>query len=154
MVIIHVMSDRTAALTASMTARAAKSDAAKAKRRLKRSKKGNAQAELHVEWSTEFRELFGKEVEVPKWGPAERSLAKKLIGEIGFDEAHKMVRQFVSNWRQRPFDGVPSMRLMWAMRQRLLAEMSGAVSMNAKRDRLMSDEWEEGVSDGPSEGWG
>lgn len=147
------MDDRTATLMASIAKTADKREASRRKRRSKR-KRSNPQAELHVEWSTEFRELYGKDVEVPGWGPAERSLAKKLIGEIGFDKALAMVRHFVRTWPKRTFEGVPGMKLMWTMRQRMLAEMSGSVSVSAKRDRLLNDEWSDDSADGPSEGWG
>lgn len=139
-------------LTGSLSKQSEKTAAARAKRR-KRRKKGDAQTELHVEWSAEFRSLYGKGTEVPPWGPAERSLARKLIAEIGFDKALEMTRHFVSTWKSRTFDGVPGVRLMWTIRQRLLAEMTGAVGVNAKREKLMSDEWDE-TSAGPSDGWG
>jgi hypothetical protein len=136
-----------------LSAQREKSEAAR-KKTAERRKRSNPQAELHAEWSGLFREAFGADLEVPKWGPAERSLASKLAKEFGFDETVGMVRHFIGTWKERAFDGVPSVKLLWSMRQRVLAEISGAVKVNAKAHRILNDEWDKESSSGPSEGWG
>ena len=146
------MLSRDAKIAASVDAGLAKRDKA-VKSRAKKRRAKDAQAEIHVEWSASFREKFGEDIDVPKWGPKERSLIRRILGEgVEFDEVLAMLRHFISTWDQRPFDGVPSIGLMWNQRQRLFAEMNGSIKVNAKRERLLSDEW--GVdSGGPSEGW-
>lgn len=133
--------------------------AAKAKRRAKR-KKSRPEAELHVEWSTRFRMRFG-DVEVPPWGPAERSLARKMADEFGFDRSVEMIRHFIDTWearmsrRQAARGEVPAMKLLWYLRQKLLAEMDGAVrTPRSKRSRILDDEYDEdAASESPDEGW-
>jgi len=142
-----------------MLDQAAKKKAAQAKRRAKRSRT-RPEAELQVEWTDRFRTVL-KQVEVPAWGPAERSLAKKLADDLGFDQAVVLIRHFLDTWEARRWKkqeargDVPSMKLCWHIRQKLLAELEGTVKTPvSKRSRLMSDEYdEESAANSPDEGW-
>jgi len=142
-----------------MMAQAEKKKAAQARRRSKRSKT-RPEAELQVEWTARFRMVL-KQTEVPPWGPAERSLAKKMAEELGFDQALVLIRHFLDTWEARRWrkqeqrGDVPSMKLCWHIRQKLLAELEGTVKTPvSKRSRLMSDEYdEESAANSPDEGW-
>ena len=154
------MSDRTAEIMAAMGKKLARNKASRERRAAKR-QKTNPTAELHREWVSSMKSEFGL-VTVPSWAGAEYALAKKLVGELGFDEATRLVRYFIGTWKERRTaaqerrDELPGMKLCWSIRARVLAEMEGAVSRpTSKRERLLRGEYDQASAEAsPMEGWG
>jgi len=102
-----------------------------------------------------MRGLLGRGVTIPRWAGEDWALAKKLIGDIGFDKAVDIVRHFILTWeaRRRRRDALPGMKLCWTIRQRLLGEVEGDLKVpKSKAERLMRGEFEE--DDSPKTGWG
>lgn len=152
--------DRTAELTAAIGKKLARNKASRERKAAKR-QKTNPAAELHREWVSSMRGELGLTT-VPNWTGADYALAKKLVGELGFGEAAKLVRYFIETWKERRTavqerrDELPGMKLCWSLRARVLAEMEGVVSRpQSKRDRLLRGEFDQASADAsPMEGWG
>lgn len=152
--------DRTAELTAAIGKKLARNKASRERKAAKR-KQTKPAAELHREWVSSMRSELGL-VTVPNWTGADYALAKKLVGELGFGEAAKLVRYFIETWKERRTavqerrDELPGMKLCWTLRARVLAEMEGVVSRpQSKRDRLLRGEFDQESADAsPMEGWG
>jgi len=85
-----------------------------------------------------MREKFGDEVPVVTWGVVEVKLIKALIKEVGLELAERVVRRHVLTCE------TPAVKLMWALRQKLILEI--------RREDHRPGEWDDG-DDGPSEGW-
>lgn len=110
-------------------------------------------AEFRREWSQEFRDVMG--TKATSWGPRDRANAKRIVDEFGLYESVDMMRHYLQTWKKRGADGVPNVGHMWAMRQRLLLEMSGECEVES-RDRSLDirlGEWEN-TGDVPKRGWG
>lgn len=150
--------DRIAAL---MEATAAKTKAAKSKsdqtRRVNR-----PAGHLHVEWVKLMRETYSDELDVPLWAGRERGVARALVKNVGgIDKAVELIGHFVSTWdarmttSQRLRGEFPSIHLCWAMRQKLLAELSGAAKVPmSKSERLAEGEFsKEAEALSPKVGW-
>jgi len=144
-------------ITLATLAAASRDKGAKARaRRVKKRKEQSPAKWLGKEWSTIHRRCFpGTEVE---WTGAEVALAKKLIDERGFDDALKLIRHFFDTWDRRKASrsGTPGFRLLWAMRERLVAEMEGRAKVPVLREmRINSGEFsEEAAEASPTRGWG
>jgi len=155
------MGDRAAGIYDQLKAATEKHVAAKTKRDAKRAERPSHR-QLHVEWVKTMRELYGHNLFVAPWGVVEVKLAKALIKEVGFGRAVEVVKHFVGTWngRQRPGDvakgAMPSLRLCWSIREKLVAEIDGVVATpRSKADRLQDGEWDEQAARlSPSEGWG
>lgn len=111
---------------------------------------------LGKEWSAAYRRRFpGAEVE---WTGAEVALAKRLVDERGFDNALKLINHFFDTWDRRKASrsGTPGFRLLWAMRERLVAEIEGRAKVPELREtRINSGEFsEESAAASPTHGWG
>jgi hypothetical protein len=149
------MGNRTAALSAAIRSKREEADAVVARRKAKRVKERPVAA-LHDEWVVAMRGLLGADATVPPWAGEDWSLAKKLIGDIGFDKAVDVIRHFVGTWeaRRRKRDAVPGMKLCWTIRQRLLGEVEGKLTVpKSKAERLMRGEYR-GKDNSPKTGWG
>ena len=154
------MGDRTAELTAAIGKKLARNRVSRERRAAKR-QKTNPAAELHREWVSSMRNEF-ELVTVPSWAGAEYSLAKKLVTELGFEKAARLVRYFVETWTERRTavqerrDELPGLKLCWTIRARVLAEMEGAVSRpTSKRERVLRGEYDQASAEAsPMEGWG
>jgi hypothetical protein len=144
-------------LTLANLAAASRDKGAKARaRRVQKRKEQSPAKWLGKEWSVIHRRFFpGAEVE---WTGAEIALAKRLIDECGFDDALEMIRHFFDTWDRRKASrsGIPGFRLMWAMRERLVAEMEGRAKVPELREtRINSGEFsEEAAEASPIRGWG
>jgi len=120
-----------------------------------RKQKTDPVGSLHREWVVSMRGLLGDGVTVPQWAGEDWGLAKKLVGEIGFNPAVDVIRHFIDTWesRRRRRDALPGMKLCWTIRQRLLGEIEGDLKVpKSKAERLMRGEYEEDSS--PKSGWG
>jgi hypothetical protein len=154
------MSDRTSELAAALGKKLAKNRVSRERRAVKR-QKTNPVAELHREWVSSMKSELGL-VTVPAWAGAEYSLGKKLVGELGFEKAARLVRYFIETWSERKTaaqerrDEIPYMKLVWVLRARVLAEMEGAVSRpTSKRERVLRGEYDQASADAsPMRGWG
>lgn len=93
-----------------------------------------------------------------EWTGAEAALAKRLVDELGFDGALKVIEHFFGTWDRRKASrsGTPGLRLLWAMRERLKAEMEGrAVIPELRETRIASGEFSEAAAEAsPTQGWG
>jgi hypothetical protein len=83
-------------------------------------------------WNEAMTEAFGVPRSVP-WGPKERVLAKKLLGEFGAEAVQLRLAEFVASWADRDavadrrLPSLPTLPLMWGMRQEVWAEeLAGA----------------------------
>ena len=111
---------------------------------------------LGKEWANMVTRRFpGLEV---TWGGAEFALAKKLVDEQGFDRALEIIDHFLSTWGRRKMSrkGTPGFKLLWVMRDTLIAEMKGLAKVPELREtRIASGEYsEEGADANPTQGWG
>jgi len=130
----------------------AKARARKVKKRIEKS----PAKWLGKEWSVMVARRFpGVTVE---WGGAEFALAKKLIDEQGFDKAVEIIDHFLGTWDRRKMSrkGMPGFKLLWVMRDTLIAEIKGLAKVPELREtRIASGEYsEEGADASPSQGWG
>lgn len=110
---------------------------------------------LHREWVVSMRHLLGDGVDVPRWAGEDWGLAKKLVKDLGFDTSVDVIRHFIATWeaRRRHRDAIPGMKLCWTIRQRLLGEVQGNLTVpTSKAERLMRGEYEKDES--PKTGWG
>ena len=154
------MVDRAAELTANINKRLARNKKVRERRAVKRQEE-KPTSELHREWVSSMRGEFGVDV-VPTWAGAEYALAKKLVRELGFEQASSLVRYFIGTWKERRSGAqerrgeLPRMKLCWTLRGRVLAEMEGAVSRpRSKRDKVLRGEYDsESAAASPSRGWG
>lgn len=152
--------DRTAELNAAIGKKLARNKASR-ERRATRRQETNPVAELHREWFSSMKSEWGVKT-TPSWTGADYALAKKLVGELGYNGALELLRYFVATWRERRTavqerrDEIPGMKLVWTLRARVLAEMEGAVSRpQSKRDRILRGEYDQRSADAsPMEGWG
>jgi hypothetical protein len=105
---------------------------------------------LIEEWQEEMWRVFGMEVQLMAWGPKERSLARLLMKEVGYDTAVKMVHHFIQGWDEA---GLPAFAFLWVKRETVLATIRGQVA--TRRSRIDVDEYDE-ARDGkqPKIGWG
>lgn len=154
--------DRVAALMASMKETASKTEAAKSKSDQKR-RVNRPAGHLHVEWVRLMRGTYSDELDVPLWGGRERGIARAFIKNVGgIDKAVELIGHFISTWEarmttsQRMRGEFPSIHLCWAMRQKLLAELSGIAKVPmSKGERLAEGEFsEEAEALSPKVGWG
>lgn len=148
------MVNRTSVLAAAIKSKRDEANAIVAKRKAKKQKERPVAA-LNDEWAVSMRGLLGEGVTIPKWAGEDWALAKKLIGDIGFDKSVDVIRHFVSTWeaRRRRRGALPGMKLCWTIRQRLLGEVEGDLRVpKSKAERLMRGEFEE--DDSPKTGWG
>ena len=82
---------------------------------------------LEEEWREAEAAEHGKSIlDLPKWGPAERSLARKLFADDDFDTVVKRVRAFIKTWCPS-HNKYPSMRLYWTIREQVRSELDGGV---------------------------
>jgi hypothetical protein len=150
---MDIVDAREQSIRNALTRAVAKSRAALAQAQAKRRKSTPAR-ELLTEWNS-ASEQYLPGVPTVGWSVAEAQLAKKLIEEHGFDGALGMTRHFMATWsaRRQSKDGQPpSMKLCWAMRARLIAEISGgATTPKSKGDRISADEFNE-IGDGDGNG--
>jgi hypothetical protein len=130
---------RTEDLMRSLAIQSGKTEAARLKRKAKRRVRAPSR-ELWVEWKAAF-ESSSPGVEVVAWGVVENKLAKDFVKEVGFDHALNVVRHFVSTWSRRKMDGIPNMRILWVMRQRVLSELAGKTAVSQKWENMNNDEW-------------
>lgn len=154
------MTDRTLALTVAINEKLAKNKKIREKKKKKREETKPVK-ELHAEWVVAMRGHFGV-TQVPEWTGAEYSLAKKLVSDVGFEKAAKIINYYVNTWRKRRTSAqerrneLPNMKICWSLRSRLLAELEGAVSCpKSKRERILKGEYNPVLaSAAPSRGWG
>jgi len=154
------MSDRTVEIMAAVNKKLAKNKASHERRAAKR-QKTDPVGELHREWISVMSSELNLET-IPRWAGAEYALAKKLLNELGFDKSVRFVTYFVETWMNRRTaaqarrEEIPSMRVCWAQRAQVLAEMEGAVNRpKSKRERLLRGEFDQELADAsPMEGWG
>ena len=99
-IILDKMGNRTAGVPAAILNRRAEADAAVEKRKAKR-KKEQPVAALHDEWAAAMRGLLGQGTTIPKWAGEDWALAKKLLGDIGFDKSVDVIRHFIRTWEVR-----------------------------------------------------
>lgn len=146
--------ERNARIRAAAKTAAEKSAAAKDRKKRKRLRTdAGSAAELHVEWSTAYRRKFG--AAPVAWGPAERSLAKRLVTEHGFERAVDVVRRFFESWDVFPnkSDAPPVLKVMWYRVADLVADLDGVKPLRSRTGWSVADaEYREDSS--PSEGWG
>lgn len=125
-------------------------------RRVQKRKEQSPVKWLGKEWLALMRRIF-PEAEA-EWTGAEAALAKRLIDERGFDESLKLIKHFFDTWdrRRASRSGTPGFRLLWAMRERLVAEVEGKVRVPELREtRMASGEFsEEAAEASPDRGWG
>ena len=148
------MGNRTAAFTSAIERKRQEADEVVAKRKAKKQKERPVAA-LHDEWAVAMRGLLGSGVIIPKWAGEDWALAKKLIGDLGFDTSVDVVRHFIETWeaRRRRKDALPGMKLCWTIRQRLLGELQGTLrAPKSKAEQLMRGEYRK--SNSPKTGWG
>lgn len=152
---LEVMGSKTLTLMENLTAAGRKGRAARARREAKR-KELSPVKWLGKEWLKEYQRLFPDAK--AEWTGEEGALAKRLIDERGYDEALGMIRHFFATWNRRKASrsGTPGFRLMWAMRERLVAEMEGRAKVPELREtRINSGEFsEEAAAASPTRGWG
>jgi hypothetical protein len=148
------MVDKEKALRAALKTAAEKGAASRERKRAKRLTSASGSAgELHIEWSTAYRRKFGT-APVP-WGPAEKSLAKKLVTEHGFDRSVDIVRRFFSSWDELPnrTNAPPILKVMWYRVADIVADLDGVKPIRARQAWSgMDAEYRDDGS--PSEGWG
>lgn len=109
-----------------------------------------------------MRGHFGAELEVPPWSQKDKGIARALVKAVGLERAIAMMKHLMETWdarrtmRQRAHDDLPSIHLVWAMRQKLVAEIDGLSKVPmSKGERLAQGEFsEEGEALSPSKGWG
>ena len=76
-----------------------------------------------------LKEYFGSSFRVAVWGVKERTLAKRMSEMYGADLMTKAVRHYFETWDDRVaksngrLRGVPTMGLMWAMKDQLFGEI-------------------------------
>jgi len=154
--------DRVAALMASMQKTASKTEAAKERSDTKR-RTNRPAGHLHAEWVKLMRGAYGDDLDVPPWAGREKGIAKALVKNVGgIDKATELISHFISTWEarqttsQRMRGELPSIHLCWAMRQKLLAELSGHAKVPmSKGERLAEGEFsEEAEALSPKVGWG
>lgn len=108
-------------------------------------------------WHEEMKGAFGRGhdgilYEPVSWGEAEKALARKLIAEVGFDDALEMMRRFVRTWEAKSRSGTPGFKLLWHLRDGLRAELRGQTQ--TKKDRVNRDEFNAERADRcPDIGW-
>lgn len=155
------MVSRSVDIEAAIKATSRKTSKAAEKRDAKR-KKDQPIRELRVVWVEALRGLYGDELKVPPWRGEDFGLAKKLIKDLGgVEQASKVVRHFVSTWEARMTSGqrargdMPSVKVCWVLRQKLVAELDGLAKMpQSKRERLQTREYsEEAAAASPKQGW-
>ena len=155
------MDPRGAALVDRLNESSLKYKAAAAKRDEKQRKRYPDKI-LHKEWSGAMQERFGGELEVPPWSQRDKGVARALVKAVGLDRAIAMVKHLMETWdarryfRQKAHDDLPSIHIVFAMRQKLLAELDGLSKVPmSKEERLAQREFsEEGEALSPSQGWG
>lgn len=107
---------------------------------------------LMGEWHEEMKSAFGKEFVSSPWGEAEKALARKLVAEVGFDDALDMTRRLLRNWGSKGRKGTPGFKLLWSMRDTLRAEIRG--QLKTKKERVNRDEFNAERADTcPDIGW-
>lgn len=125
-------------------------------RRVKRRSQASPVKWLGKEWLALLRRRFPEAK--AEWTGAEAALAKKLVEERGYDGTLKLFNHFFDTWDRRKAsrNGTPGLRLLWVMRERLVAEMEGTVKLPELREtRIRSGEFsEEAAEASPSHGWG
>lgn len=107
---------------------------------------------LMEDWHEELKGVFGKKFVSSPWGKAEKALARKLIKEVGFDDALEMVRHFIRTWSR---NGTPGFKLFWTMRDGVRAELRGQTTRSRSRqERVNRDEYNaERAATCPDIGW-
>lgn len=149
------MTSKTLALANLVAAQRDKGKKARAKKVQSRRKRSPAKW-LGKEWSNMVARKF-PDIKV-EWSGAEIVLAKKLIDEHGFDKSLKIAEHFIETWDRRRASktGMPGFKLLWVMRDTLIAEMKGLVAVPETREtRIASGEYsEEGANASPTRGWG
>lgn len=125
-------------------------------RRVQKRRTENPVKWLGKEWKLLMRQQF-PETEV-EWTGAEFALVKRLLDERGFDDVLRLFTHFFHTWNRRKASrtGTPGVKLLWAMKHQLDAEMAGRVKIPELREtRIKSGEYsEENAAASPSQGWG
>lgn len=154
------MGDRAAELTARINKTLEKNKAVR-ERRISKRQKEKPVAELRKEWVAVMRECYELET-VPPWSGADFKLAKMLVKECGFEDAVEIVRCFVATWDRRRNGyqerrgDMPSMKVCWNLRGRIVAELEGAVQCPvSKREKVQRGEYDaRSAAASPLRGWG
>lgn len=149
------MASKTLTLAALVEAQREKGKRARARRVEKR------QTQSPVKWlGKEWMSLIKKdfpELEV-EWTGADVALVKRLVDERGFDGVLELFTHFFMTWDRRKASrtGTPGVKLLWAMRGQLDAEIAGHAKVPELREtRIKSGEYtEEAAAANPSQGWG
>ncbi len=102
--------------------------------------------------------LYQREIKLANWGARERALAKKLLDEYGVDLTRQAVEYFVGNWKQiaqrGKFRGLPTVNLMFAMRDTIFGEVQlGGKTYGAREERLNVDEHDATKVEDTDVGW-
>ena len=114
------------------------------------------------QWFTEeLRELYGSDYIISRWTIPQKTLAKRLLDTYGPDLVRQAVSYLAKHWKlmvkrsKGSLSGVPTVNLLWGMRERVFAEVQGVDNTPAMEDRPEnSDEWRPGEDRGDSKiGW-
>lgn len=109
----------------------------------------------------ELQLLFGCSFLVPNWTVPQHTLGQRLIKAYGMELCEKAVQYFCRNWEaivsssEGKFDGAPTVNLLWAMRERIFANVQAGKTTMAvyKRRKNGRDADEFKQSDVPKAGW-
>jgi hypothetical protein len=103
-------------------------------------------------------ELYGDSFIIAKWTVKQKTLAKKLLSIYGAKMTETAVRMYCKEWPEMVANsngrvkGQPTINLLWALKDRVFAEVQGADAFHTKISKKNSDEFVE--DDGtPDIGW-
>jgi hypothetical protein len=147
---------RTKKLQDALAAQGERREASKTKRR-DRMRRQKPWQLLRVEWVEEVWRVFGKDTEVQAWGPAEAKLSRALLKEVDIDKAMTMTKRFISWWKDRGREGLPSFKFFWVARGSFRAMVEGkAVDLGSLDDkRVREREYDESAEHNDDAfGWG
>ena len=124
---------------------------AKDERRAKKLSKTNPARLLEEFWHEEVQRRFGVKLILSEWGPAEKSLASKLIKLAGdVDTARDMAERFICEWSG---DGLPPFRYFWVARDTYLAKATGQLELERSSDLNVDEFNESAAAASPKHGW-
>lgn len=126
----------------------AKNNAAKQKIKDKRQVK-KPWLRLLERWREEINHVFDKEVTFASWTAKDRVLVKRLLREVTYETAEKMIVLFLKSW-DRP--GIPPFSFLWVERESLQAILRDQAM--TRRKRIDVDEYDEvSARKQPKIGW-
>ncbi len=113
------------------------------------------------EWFTEeLRELYGVAFIIPRWTVPQKTLAKRLLNTYGPELVRQAVGYLAKHWKMMVkqskggLSGVPTVNLLWGMRERVFGEVQGIDNRPAMEARPEnSDEWRPGGDRDGKIGW-